>query len=356
MKSRAARLAPLLVTGFLLVLLLRQLRALGGGLAAGAPALQPEPGWLLAGVACFVGVNLLRAWRFRVLLPGQPVAAGALLPVGFALSFLNNILPLRGGELSFPLLMRESYGVPVADGTASIGLARIIDYLAVAAWFLPLALLSLDRIPATIDWPAPAVSTSRVLGIVILFMLALGLGVTLLAALGRQAIALLRRLLDRLGLGERAPAQRLVWFAIRTVQAFETLRSRGIFGRAFLLSLAVWMGVFAWQYCFARGLAGPPVAGEPGFASLGFGLFVVGATFGTLSKMIPVPTLGGHGVTEAGWALGFTLVGIPPRTAIASSLGITVLTLVVSTLFGLPALARLRARRRDLAAPAGETG
>lgn len=350
MKRWIRRLAPLAVTLALLALLVRQFVRQGGAMDVGGILANASPAWIAAGVVFFVAVNILRALRFRLLIPGPEVGVMSFMPIGFALSFLNNILPLRGGELVFVIAMRSGYGVPAADSAAALFLARVLDYLAVAAWFVPLALLSLDRLPPTTDWPAQGLPTAWLVGVVIGFMAALGLLIASLAALGEHALRLLVRILDRLGFGDRPLARRLVDFGQRAVRAFDALRTRRTLVAAFGLTLLLWLGIFAWQYSFARGLALAVEPGAPSFATLGFGLFVVGATFGTLSKAIPVPTMGGHGVTEVGWTLGFALVGIPVATAIASSLGITVLTLIVSTVFGLPALAWLELRRRRMAA------
>ncbi|MCP4288474.1 MAG: hypothetical protein GY792_29295, partial [Gammaproteobacteria bacterium] len=63
---------------------------------------QVDPKWLLAGVGWYFITNICRAYRFGVLLvlPGwrRPLH---LIPDMIALSFLNNVLPARAGELLF---------------------------------------------------------------------------------------------------------------------------------------------------------------------------------------------------------------------------------------------------------------
>lgn len=346
------RLAAPAVTAVLLALLVRQLAASGAQIDPRAALARVSPAWLLAGVACFVAVNVIRAVRFQHLIPRPDVGATTFMPIGFALSFLNNILPFRGGEVVFVVAMRAGYGIPAADSTAALFLARMLDYLAVAAWFVPLAALSLHRLPPTTAWPVAGTPTAWLIGIAIAFMTALGALVAALAGLGPRALDLTRRALARAGLDRRPLARRAVDFADRTVLAFDALRSRRTYAVAFALTALLWLGIFAWQYSFIQGLNLAVDPASRGFADLGFPLFVVGATFGTLSKAVPVPTMGGHGVTEVGWTLGFTLVGVSVATAIAGSLGITLLTLFISTLFGLPALwwmERRRAARARLA-------
>jgi len=353
MPRHLARLAPVAVTLALLALLARQFARHGGEVDLASLLAHVSPPWIAAGALCFVAVNVVRAVRFRVLIPTPGLGIVDFMPIGFALSFLNNVLPLRAGEVVFVVAMRSGYGVALADSTAALGLARILDYLAVAAWFVPLAALSWSRLPRTTDWPAPGMPTAGVIGLVIGFMVVLAATLFVLAGLGERAVRWLERLLALLGLADRPAARRVIDFGARAVRRFDALRTRRTYGAAFGLTMLLWLGIFAWQYSFARGLGLRVEPGAPDFAALGFGLFVVGATFGSLSKAIPVPTLGGHGVTEAGWTLGFALVGVPVATAIASSLGITVLTLAVSTALGVPALVWLEVRRRGMGTAAG---
>jgi uncharacterized membrane protein YbhN (UPF0104 family) len=316
------------VTLLLLILLWRQLEP--GTLIQMLGGASPE--WIAVGLVLYVGVNLVRALRFRLLIPSRPLALIALLPVSFAVSLLNNILPLRGGEVSFVVLTRWRHDVPAADGTAALGVARLFDFLAVAVWFVPLAWLSLNRLPGVADWPVHGTPTAVLLagaaGLVLLGALAIGS----LAWFGRRAIEGLRWTVERVRCGDWPPALRALAFARRAAGAFEALRDRRTYGGALALSLVSWLGTFAWLYAFTRALG----------QQVGFGLFIVGVTFAVLSKALPTPTLGGHGVSETGWTLGFTLVGWPLDEAIASGLGVSALNLVAVALFGLPALAWLR--------------
>jgi uncharacterized membrane protein YbhN (UPF0104 family) len=125
-------------------------------------------------------------------------------------------------------------------------------------------------------------------------------------------------------------------FAHRTAEALAGKGRSRTLAVAFALSLLSWLCTFGWLYAFAVALGG----------YRGFALFVVGSTFAVLSKAIPAPTLGGHGVSETGWALGMTLVGWPSQLAIATGLGVSVLNLGAALLFGVPSLLLLERVRR----------
>ena len=81
---------------------------------------------------------------------------------------------------------------------------------------------------------------------------------------------------------------------------------------------------FAWFGAFLRAIG----------LRLSYSLTVVGATFGTLAKAIPFLTVGGFGAHEAGWTLGFSLLGMETQPAIASGFSVNILTLCVSIVLG----------------------
>ena len=69
---------------------------------------------------------------------------------------------------------------------------------------------------------------------------------------------------------------------------------------------------------------------------------IVGATFAVLTKALPLVTVGGLGAHEAGWTVGFMLVGFDKEIAIATGFAVNILTLLSSLVFGLGGLGLLR--------------
>jgi uncharacterized membrane protein YbhN (UPF0104 family) len=134
-------------------------------------------------------------------------------------------------------------------------------------------------------------------------------------------------------LGRLLPGSRLVAGLLTqmraAVRAFEAIISQR---RALLpaigYSLPIWLGTFAWFYAFMTGLnlRVTPVQ------------LVLGATFAVLSKALPLGTIGGFGTHEAGWTVGFMLVGLEREVAIASGFAVNILTLLASLFFGLGSL------------------
>lgn len=345
--ARLRRSAPYLLALALVVLLLWQID----------PAtvmrllLSADPGWILVGIAFYVLTNILRAFRFDVLLdldalpyarvdsvappaegdpyvtPSPPLALSSsplrILPEMFALSLFNNVLPSRSGELSFPYFMRKRHGMAIGESTAALLVVRIFDYLAVALLYCILAWLNLSRL---------ASGAARVVQIV---GLALFLSMIVVAAmpwLGRQGMRFVRWATWRLGIAEIGFSQALLRVGDRIVSALATMRTPRTYGLTLVWSLLVWLATFAWFAAFMQAMG----------LGMHYSLVIVGATFAMLAKAIPFITVGGFGAHEAGWAVGFGLVGMGRDLAIASGFAVNILTLLASVVFGGLSLAYMR--------------
>jgi uncharacterized membrane protein YbhN (UPF0104 family) len=89
---------------------------------------------LLCGVA-FLGAYLVRAMRWRSLLRPYEVSIARAAAIYQVATFLNWLLPVRGGELAKSLLLRRSNGVPVSRSLATVSMDKAMDLLpAVALW------------------------------------------------------------------------------------------------------------------------------------------------------------------------------------------------------------------------------
>jgi len=51
---------------------------------------------------------------------------------------------------------------------------------------------------------------------------------------------------------------------------------------------------------------------------LSFRQTVVGSTFANITQLIPINTLGSFGTLEAGWTLGYALIGIDAKQALTA--------------------------------------
>ncbi len=281
--------------------------------------LSVSPGWLGLGFACYAVTNGFRALRASRLVSSRPVSATGLVPISFAQSLFNNILPARSGELSFIYLLGKRHEVPWGEATAVLISARVLDYLTVASLFLTFGMTGLGEMTAQKGQLLMAAWLVMLVSVVVLL---------LLAWFGTPAIERLETLVGRLVPGSRLMDGLLdqMHAAVHAFQVILSQRRRLL--PAIGYSLPIWLGTFAWFYAFMAGLGLRVTAVQ----------LVVGATFAVVSKALPLGTIGGFGTHEAGWTVGFMLVGFERDLAIASGFAVNILTLLASLLFGVSSL------------------
>ncbi len=278
---------------------------------------EAHSGWILGGFVLYFVANILRAARMSQLLEWPYSRALRLVPVMFVVSLFNNVLPMRSGELSFLYLMRTE-GVEYGSSLAALLVSRIFDLLTVCSLFI---------------WSVLAQSTDLTGSVTGVLAASAAMGTALIILL--YALPTMSRVVARLcsceeGSGVRASTWREAVYrhADRAATSLEILRSRRAMGTAAVHSVVIWLATYAWFAAFLQAIG----------VSMGFVRTITGASFAAVSKALPIGSIGGFGTHEAGWALGFTLLGQDVAAAILSGFAVNVLTLVASALFGLASL------------------
>jgi uncharacterized protein (TIRG00374 family) len=159
---------------------------------------------LLCGVP-FLGAYVVRALRWRCLLRPCEVSVTRAVGIYQVATFLNWLLPVRGGELAKSLLLRRSNGIPVSRSLATVSMDKAMDLLPAVGLFalLPLVRLHLSRPLWLLLLSALAVVTLAVLIL------------TLAAWRRERALALLTRPLARVL--PHAAQERIELFLVRFV-------------------------------------------------------------------------------------------------------------------------------------------
>jgi uncharacterized protein (TIRG00374 family) len=101
---------------------------------------------LLCGVP-FIGAYVVRAMRWRCLLRPDEISIPRAAAIYQVATFINWLLPIRGGELAKCLLLRRSNGIPVSRSLATVSMDKAMDLLPAVALLalLPFAGLHLGR-------------------------------------------------------------------------------------------------------------------------------------------------------------------------------------------------------------------
>lgn len=120
---------------------------------------------VLCGVP-FLAAYVVRALRWRLLLRPYEVSATRVIAIYQVATFVNWLLPIRGGELVKCLLLRRSNGIPVSRSLATVSMDKAMDlvpavallavlplvglHLAGALWVLLLSALSVVALAAVV--------------------------------------------------------------------------------------------------------------------------------------------------------------------------------------------------------------
>jgi uncharacterized membrane protein YbhN (UPF0104 family) len=266
-----------------------------------ARLLAPWTSISLGGLALAIGLMLtsyvLRAWRVADHFEIRG-AFGAVLSLNLQHNLWNNLLPMRAGELSFPLLMRQNFGTDPAYALAGLFWIRLVDAQVLAALALG-SLLWLAKIEA------------------------LALGLVLLALIAPFVLWALRGWLG-------ARVARLNAGKLRGL--FEKLlaglpHDAAHFARGVLLTWANWLVKLAALAWVLRQFV--PISWT------GAGLGVLG---GEVTSVLPIHAPGGFGTYEAGMLAALLPQGLELASATTAAINTHLFLLGTSLVFGLLAM------------------
>lgn len=277
------------------------------------------PSTYLLALALHASLYVLRALRFRVLIPPEhrpPFLP--LLSVCAAHQMAAFVLPAKIGEAAFVVYSHRVCGAPAAAGIASLVVSRLLDLATLAAGFaLACVALELTHAFPDVAWFMP-LALGLALVALLLFVLSARSDLLL-----RMAAAVSRLLgIDRTKLGAR--------LASRVEGTAAALRLAGGSGRllaATLISIPSWIVIFLFCAVLARGLGLPA---ETTFAAATFA-----SSLAILTSLLPVSAFASFGTFEPGWVLGFGVLGIPKDLAAATGIGVHVVQLVNVVMLGL---------------------
>lgn len=271
-------------------------------------------------LAIHAAIYVARAQRFRVLTSREerPGLAATLL-VSSAHNLAVYVIPAKVGEATFPLYLKSTCGTPIATGVASLVVSRLLDLATLCGM---LALLTLGLVLGA-QWPGPR----WVAMALVVLLVALTFAFTALSLRGDRLVAGAQFCVRLARLDSTQLGRRLLDQSSRVADALRVAGSGGRIARALPLSIAVWLGVFAFYAVLALGFGLPE---HVGFVEAAFG-----SSFAVLTNLLPINALAGFGTQETGWVLGFHVLGVETKTAFANGVSVHLVQLFDTVLFGL---------------------
>lgn len=276
----------------------------------GAVFARLDARWVGLGFALYVGLQCVRAFRYRLLAPAASVRV--LVGVHFVHALLLRVMPLRTGELGFAWLMRRQ-GAGFARSLVGVLLVRVLDLATVLVVFAAGLLL----------FGGMGGSYGSRPGFVIAFAAAallLPLYLQHLVRLGHRTLDALLVLvrLDRIGRIGRARA------ALSDAVSWSGTLSRGLLWQLTGLTFVQWGVNFAIFFVMLRAMR----------LDASFAQTVLGGTGAVLGGLLPLAGVGNFGPLEAGWSLGFAAAGLDRDLAIASAFAFSVISFGYALLTG----------------------
>lgn len=274
---------------------------------------QSNPSWLLLAMAFYATNYLGRVLRFRCLLRQNQAGFGRLWQVVCWHNLWNQLLPARTGELSFVYLIQKRELDTAVSGLSVLVVSRIFDLITVLL-FVGVGLLvrrgDVFSLHPFLFWSLAFLTLVSLSGGLYRFS-------SLLTWLAEKSGPILR--------------------VIRAVRVSETLReaasefrrmeSGAVYGKGFLWSFFLWTFQFVTFYGLMLSFGFP----------LSLWAVVIGSALAVLAGFVPSAT-GSFGPLEAGWALGFALVGVEPQLALATGFAMHVVVLAFSAVLAASAL------------------
>lgn len=285
--------------------------------------------WCLIGAGLWVLLYVVRATRFVLISPRTPFLT--MLAIASVHNFLLRLLPMRTGDLSYGFLVRKSGTAGLGESLLSLLLIRLLDASTVVVLFMVALVLDQDLYR---EDRGTSIMVAAV-GAVILLAIVLTL-----PRFMRFSFTVLQHICRATGLLERPRVERLLEKVGRAVDSFSSTKLTVIL-RCAAISPLVWLLTFGTFYAILQTFSIP----------VGYVQTILGATAAVVTSFLPIGGIGSFGTLEAGWTLGFVLVGLDQSQAVASGFGVSIVTFGYSTVLclagwmGLTAIARRNKRR-----------
>ena len=254
----------------------------------------------IAGAMLLVfGSYIMRAFRiYYFYLRHYPVRVSACIKLTLLHNFYNNLLPMRSGELAFPILMSRYFAIPVDKSVPGL------------LWFRLLDLHSLGMV-----------------ALVSLLTLTMGIGPAALITLPFWVIPLLMfawsgRLLKNLDSQSSSRISRLLFKLLHGLPT----DSRQ-FWHSWFWTLANWavkLAAFTWIFTLF-------VEASPSQSVLG----IIG---GELTSVLPIHGVAGLGTYEAGIVAAMLPFGLEPKALLSGAVNLHLFLLSVTLIIGLTAI------------------
>jgi len=280
------------------------------------------PSLLLLGMTSYLGGFLLRAFRFRLLLPREHTLRH-LVPIVLVHYAALNIIPARLGELSYIILLKQVNQVSTGRSVSNLLVARVFDHLTISLLFL-ISTAFLDFSSSWLHTLMLVVSAALIATCVLL---------GLLFAYKSRYVGWFQAVVRFLKLERFRITQKIECELGEVVSALTTLRFGANLIAVFAASCGIWFCIFATNYFLLHAFQVP----------LSYQEIVFTSTCIIMMRLLPLQLVSGFGIHETTWVFLAEALGVPRQIAITAAFGSHIAATLFLLCFGIYGLMRLYA-------------
>lgn len=269
--------------------------------------------WMAVAAAAYCMTYPLRAFRIFYLTRNSGNQSFLKTQrICFRHQFYGRIIPFKVGDLSLVYLLKKA-GVSVGEGGAVLLLIRLFDGVIIILSFLICNLFV--RVNLVPEW-------------ILLLILALAVAaVFLFPVLLSRCSGIIRKLPDKI----RHAAEQIQLMLTQSVATPQNFLVIGI------VSFVMWFFVYLSMHGVVRAFSQP----------VSFFDTVVASFLASAAAFLPVNGIGGFGVVETGWTLGFMLLGMERSVALSSGVVSNTMSFLLICIFGMLSYIRIHRRSKS---------
>lgn len=260
-------------------------------------------------LAVYFLVYLMRALRFY-LLTDKKTGMFKWLLITCIHSLYNRILPARSGEVSLLYYAKSIGNIDMLSSLNILLISRIGDLISVILLFLVALISSYSTLHV---YPKLIIITLAIV-LIILFILVKHLKGTL-----RFCISLVNKIFSRLKIFHKLQNK----LNDINIDSISELSNRSLI-QVIGISMVQWIVLYYLFFIILEAIN----------CGLSFSIVILGSAYSNISNLIPISAVGGFGTMEAGWVLGFTILGIDRNTALSTGFTVNLLTFVLTVVLG----------------------
>jgi glycosyltransferase 2 family protein len=257
---------------------------------------------ILAFIVQLIGYYL-RAKRFQIILKNRETLT--IYSISSIHFFLNKVLPAKIGEISLPILFKKYSNIRFSEGIGALIIFRLFDFLTVIFLFIVSILFVHARF---FNWKTILFSV-LILMLLLLFIVKI-----------RPILSLLENSISYIKIKKIQHIKEKFLSLVKQISLYISSISFRTFMQLFLFSISNWLMTYVFYYLIISSFN----------LNYSYPEVVFAATFSSFTLLIPVSGFGNIGTFEAGWAIGFILLGMSKDLAIPVGLFSNVLGILMN--------------------------